>query len=219
MTTQIAIIDPYINGPSVNCFNRLVQLLNVPATYHQPSEFGIESLRQSSKQHKGYIVLGSASNVTEPLPWHKPLGEFLVEELRQNKPVFGCCFGHQLLCHALGAEVDYYSQDQYQFMGKRKVTMLKSFHGFKQGEEFELAVTHRQVVKHLPDELISVGLGLNNDVVIHSTLPFLGTQAHPEASAHFCQTDITNLTAEEIDRVQRDGGNMILRFFQHFGVT
>lgn len=216
MTKQIAIIDPFIKSPALNCFNGLVNLLGVPATYHMPAAWGLESLYQEASQAQAYIVLGSASHVHENLPWQKPLADFLIEELKKNKPVLGCCFGHQLICHALGAQVEFYSADEAKLLGSRKVIIQKPFWNFKQGEEFTLGVTHKQVVRNLPQELIPVGHGLENDIVIHETLPFMGTQAHPEASNYFCAHDITNMQSPEISLVQTDGSRLIRRFFKHF---
>jgi len=81
-----------------------------------------------------------------------------------------------------------------------------------------LGVTHRQVVKNLPHGLKAVGHGLENDIVIHENLPFMGTQAHPEASDSFCTTDITNVDALGVGNLQKDGGHLIQRFFQHYKI-
>ena len=216
MTNQIAIIDPFVNGPAVNCFNSLVNLLGVKATYHMPGPYGIDSLIREASQSKAYIVLGSASHIHQQLPWHKPLADFLLEELKKNKPVLGCCFGHQIMCHALGAKVEYHVKEETKQMGTRNISVTEDFWNFKKGESFLLGVTHKQVVRNLPKSLRSVGHGLENDIVIHESLPFMGTQAHPEASDYFCTTDITNLNSLEINGVQKDGGRLIQKFFQHF---
>lgn len=218
MTNQIAIIDPYVKGPAVNCFNSLVNLLGVPATYHMPGAMGLESILSEAKNASAFIVLGSASHVHENLPWQRPLADFLVQQLKQNRPVLGCCFGHQLVCHALGAKVEFHSEDEAKHMGSRKITITEDFWNFKKGESFVLGVTHKQVVRALPAGLKQVGVGLANDIVIHQTLPFMGTQAHPEASAYFCTTDITNLQDPEISAIQKDGGALIKRFFAQFQI-
>ena len=218
MTKQIAIIDPYVKSPAIHCFNRLINLLGLKSTYHTPSTFGVESLLREASKSQAYIVLGSASHIHENLPWHRHLGQFLFEELNQNKPVLGCCFGHQLVCHILGAKVDFYQKDETKQTGTRIITVTEDFWNFKKGESYYLGVSHRQIVKNLPKGLKAVGLGLENDIVIHETLPFMGTQAHPEASTHFCDMDIQNLTHSEINSLQQDGGRLILQFFQYFNL-
>ena len=215
MTNQIAIIDPFVKTPSTNCFNNLVKVLGIKATYHIPSVYGLESLLSTRDETSGYIILGSASHVHEKLPWHSALAEFALEELRKKRPIMGFCFGHQIICHALGAKVEYYSADEEKQMGKRQVKIKQDFWNFKNGEVFDLAVTHKQVVRDLPAELLEVGVGLPNDIVINRDLPFLGTQAHPEASNFFCHNDITNLSESEIGVVQKGGASLIKRFFEY----
>lgn len=216
MTTQIAIVDPFVKTPAINCFNGLVNLLGVNATYHMPGAMGVESLLKERLRTQAYIVLGSASHVSEQLPWHGPLANFLMEELKNKKPLLGCCFGHQIMCHAFGAKVEFYTPEEAKQMGSRKITITNDFWNFKEGESFQLAVTHKQVVRSLPSELRAVGQGLENDIVIHQSLPFMGTQAHPEASDYFCSSDINNLNPPEILQVQTDGRRLIQRFFKHF---
>lgn len=57
------------------------------------------------KAFDGVIVTGSPSSVTEPTPWMEALGRRMVEHADRGGAVLGVCFGHQLLCHALGAPV------------------------------------------------------------------------------------------------------------------
>ena len=218
MTKQIAIIDPYVKSPAIPCFNRLVGLLDMPCTYHTPSQSGLDSLLGVKQSSCAYIVLGSASHIHERLPWHQPLADFLVQELQLNKPVLGCCFGHQLLCHAFGAEVEYYLNSETKITGVRKILTTKRIGFLDHGVELNLGVTHKQVVRNLPSDLLSIGDGLANDIVTHKSLPFMGTQAHPESSVSFCKTDIQNLSQDEIDLIQQDGAKFIKAFFHHYGI-
>lgn len=187
--------------------------MNMPVTYHMPDRMGIQSLNEVKDKTLGYIVGGSASNVTEPLPWHKPLSEFLLNELENGKPVFGCCFGHQLLCYAFGSEVGDYYADGTKIKGLREILITRDLMGFNQGEKYILPVTHKQSVKTLGNGLISLGTGLPNDMVVHDKLPMMTTQGHPEASIHFCNTDIGVLTQEEIAIGRKSGKLLITKFF------
>jgi GMP synthase-like glutamine amidotransferase len=215
---MIAFIDPFINNPVIYCYNELVEYLNHPMTYHMPAKCGVKSLVDSADSISAYIVAGSASNVTEPLEWHKPLADFLVSELKKGKPVLGACFGHQLLCHAFGSEVDYAFPSQDKLLGLRQIKMTEDIHHFRKDEIIALAVTHRQVVKTLGPGLKSVGESLANDIVIHETLPLLTTQAHPEASKYFCSFDIQNLSQDEEDLVRKDGKTFIKNFLNYYKV-
>lgn len=218
MNKKIAIIDPFVKSPAVHCFNNLVKTLNTPCTYYLPSLFGVDALINDRDQNHGYIVLGSASHVHENLPWHRPLLDFLLAELHQNKPTLGCCFGHQLIAYGFGAKVEFLHHNEDKEMGRREIEFNHDALGFQRGERFNLAVTHRQVVTQLPSDLQSIATGLENDIIIHRTLPFLGTQAHPEASHHFSTHDISNLSQPDISLIQRDGNELITRFFKHFNL-
>jgi GMP synthase (glutamine-hydrolysing) len=53
----------------------------------------------------GFILTGSASNMTEREPWMAPAMEYLARVVRSGAPVLGICFGHQILAEALGGRV------------------------------------------------------------------------------------------------------------------
>ncbi len=218
MTKQIAIIDPFVKSPVINCFNGLVNTLGLKATYHSPHLSGLQTLELEKENTHAYIILGSASNVEDQLPWHEPLAKFIHQELLKGKPTLGCCFGHQIMCHHFGSEVGFYNKDQEKLLGMRKMILDQDFWGFRKDEVFHIPVTHRQYVSKLGPELIQAGTGLPQDIVIHRFLPFLGTQGHPEASDYFCSEDIKILSHEEQKVAQKDGKQLILRFFEHFEI-
>src|SRR4051794_40352050 len=128
---KLAFIDPFVVSPAVHCYNGIVDLLNISMTYHMPSKFGMSSLLDSENETDAYLIVGSASHVTEPLDWHGPLAEFLVKVLKSGKPVMGCCFGHQLLCYAFGSSVDFAHADQEKYSGTRVMTLTEDLYGFK----------------------------------------------------------------------------------------
>ena len=51
-----------------------------------------------------YLITGSPAGVYEPLPWMKPLQEF-IRAAGQSRMV-GICFGHQIMAAALGGHVE-----------------------------------------------------------------------------------------------------------------
>jgi GMP synthase (glutamine-hydrolysing) len=53
----------------------------------------------------GVIVTGSGAMVTERLDWSERSAVWLREAAHAGVPVFGICYGHQLLAHALGGQV------------------------------------------------------------------------------------------------------------------
>lgn len=52
------------------------------------------------------VVTGSPSSVTERAPWMLRTEEYLRNAVSGKLPVFGICFGHQMLAQALGGRVE-----------------------------------------------------------------------------------------------------------------
>ncbi|MFM6985106.1 MAG: glutamine amidotransferase [Hydrogenophaga sp.] len=58
----------------------------------------------------GVVITGSHAMVSEREPWSEALVPWLRAAVRQRTPVLGICYGHQLLAHALGGEVDHHPE-------------------------------------------------------------------------------------------------------------
>ena len=53
----------------------------------------------------GVLVTGSGAMVTDRHAWSERTADWLRDGLDAGLPVFGICYGHQLIAHALGGEV------------------------------------------------------------------------------------------------------------------
>lgn len=58
----------------------------------------------------GAIITGSRSMVTEHLDWSEEAANWVRLAMLQQLPLFGACYGHQLMAYAMGGEVDYLAQ-------------------------------------------------------------------------------------------------------------
>ncbi|VXD02119.1 GMP synthase [Enterobacterales bacterium 8AC] len=58
----------------------------------------------------GVVITGSPAMVTEQLPWSEQAAAWLRQAMQIRLPIFGVCYGHQLLAYALGGEVGYHPQ-------------------------------------------------------------------------------------------------------------
>lgn len=58
----------------------------------------------------GAVLTGSGAMVTERLPWSEATRDWLQRAHAIQLPIFGICYGHQLLADALGGHVDYHPQ-------------------------------------------------------------------------------------------------------------
>ncbi|CAM3370902.1 type 1 glutamine amidotransferase [Thalassospira profundimaris] len=59
----------------------------------------------SIRDADGWVIMGSKHGVYENLPWMIRLQDFLRDAVSAGQPVFGICFGHQILATALGGKV------------------------------------------------------------------------------------------------------------------
>jgi GMP synthase (glutamine-hydrolysing) len=100
----------------------------------------------------GIIVTGSSAMVTDRHPWSERTADWLREAVDAGTPVLGICYGHQLLAHALGGEVDYNPS------GREMGTVAVDLHP-QAGEDplfaplparFEVQVSHLQSVLRPP---------------------------------------------------------------------
>ena len=55
----------------------------------------------------GAIITGSAAMVTEQLAWSERTAGWIRDAMDVELPLFGVCYGHQLMAHALGGRVGY----------------------------------------------------------------------------------------------------------------
>lgn len=65
-----------------------------------------ESLALKNHSYDAFIVTGSPHGVYDDLPWIHELKEQLRDIAKQGIPIFGICFGHQIMAEAFGGKVE-----------------------------------------------------------------------------------------------------------------
>ena len=208
---MIAFIDCYIDTPVFNCVNQFVEQTNIPSTYHVPSKFGTDSLN-AIKDPKCFVVLGSAAHVTENPVWQSELLNFIIPKLESGVPVLGICYGHQLLAQHYGCRVDYINFAKENFKELRAVQLNKAI-GNLIPQTLHMAYAHSQVVKEISNQIEAIGHSNFSEfeIIKHKTLPFLGTQAHPEASRAYLKNEL--MVGEHLNKVINDGQSFISEFY------
>ncbi|QOW21926.1 glutamine amidotransferase [Lysobacter avium] len=101
----------------------------------------------------GVIVTGSDAMVTERHDWSEATAAWLADAARAGFPVFGICYGHQLLAHALGGEVG--NNPAGREMGTQEIELLPAAAAdalfAPLPERFPVQLTHEQSVLRAPD--------------------------------------------------------------------
>jgi GMP synthase (glutamine-hydrolysing) len=134
----------------------------------------------------GAVITGSASMVTERLPWSERTSGWIRDAMDVDLPLFGVCYGHQLMAHALGGRVDYLPGGRE--MGTQTVEKLPAGAGDVVAgtlpSRFRAHLTHEQSVLELPRGAQVLARSERDP---HQLLRYgkhaVSTQFHPEFSA------------------------------------
>lgn len=144
----------------------------------------------------GAVITGSHAMVTDRAPWSENLAVWLRDAVQQQIPLLGICYGHQLLAHALGGQVDYHPAG----IEIGSVTIDKTeaanddplFHDLP--PVFMAHVVHRQSVRTLPANAVLLA---SNAFEAHHAYRIgefaWGVQFHPEFDHETMRSYLTHL--------------------------
>jgi len=130
----------------------------------------------------GVVITGSHSMVSDDESWINDAINWLKKASKEKIPIFGICFGHQLICHALGGIVDYHPKGlEIGCVEVQKHDSAQDFLFKDLPKRFNVYVTHKQSVVTLPpgaNILASNAFERHQAVVINNHI--WGVQFHPE---------------------------------------
>ena len=133
----------------------------------------------------GIVITGSAAMVSDREAWSELAAQWLAAAVTARVPVLGVCYGHQLLAHAFGGNVDYHPQGRES--GTHKVTLTAAAASDAlfgtMPKQFPTQLTHKQSVLNLPPQAVLLGA---SDFEPHQAFRIgecaWGVQFHPEFS-------------------------------------
>jgi GMP synthase (glutamine-hydrolysing) len=134
----------------------------------------------------GTIVTGSGAMVTDRADWSERSAQWLRDAAHAGMPLFGICYGHQLLAHALGGEVGNHPQGRE--MGTVDLELHPSadddllFGGLPNA--FQVQATHLQTVLRAPEGATVLARSVHDACqAFRWGDRAWGVQFHPEFSA------------------------------------
>lgn len=154
----------------------------------------------------GIVITGSHAMVTDRAPWSEALADWLAEAVPMGMPVLGVCYGHQLLAHALGGEVDYHPAGPEVGTVSVRLTPAARCDPLlaRLPEAFHAHATHAQSVVRLPAGAVHLA---GNDYEPHHAFRVgeraWGVQFHPEFDTDIMLTYV-QVRAARCERPERD---------------
>lgn len=153
-----------------------------PATIRVVRAFEGEALPRP-RECGAAVITGSWSMVSERAAWSEAIAGWIRDAMNDGIPLFGVCYGHQLMAHALGGRVDYHPRGRE--LGSRTVHL----HGEARADallatlpvSFPAHLTHEQSVLDLPKQARTLGYTDHDPhQIIRYGANAISTQFHPE---------------------------------------
>ncbi|WP_426701310.1 glutamine amidotransferase [Rhodanobacter sp. Col0626] len=154
----------------------------------------------------GAIITGSAAMVTEKASWSERTAGWIRNAMDIELPMFGVCYGHQLMAHALGGRVDFLPGGRE--IGTQSISLSEDIHRdpmtLALPASFRAHTTHEQSVLEPPRDSIVLARSARDP---HQLLRYgpkaISTQFHPEFNAEIMRAYIKRKHAD----MQREGAD------------
>ncbi|GAA0485480.1 MULTISPECIES: glutamine amidotransferase [Tatumella] len=129
------------------------------------------------------IITGSWAMVTEKLPWSEKTAAWIRSAMAVSMPLFGVCYGHQLMAYALGGEVRYL--DSVRETGCLSVSLREAAKNDPLvgtlPDSFPAHLTHMQTVSRAPQGAkVLADSAADGHQIVRYGPNAVSTQFHPE---------------------------------------
>ena len=171
------------------------------------------------------ICSGSRRNVSMWEPWMNSSAALLRSAVDLELPSLGICFGHQLLCKALGGDV-IRSSKRTDSVAELELNEIGLNDQIYSGLPSPICLfTHQDHVVKIPERVVVLGAAPHNSLATvrvlrkdGSPLPVWGLQFHPEAARKRIERSVKlgHISAEEAMAFERDhdGAQVLANFAQ-----
>ena len=152
-----------------------------------PRDYGFGTRVSEPRECDVVVITGSRKNVSMWEPWMEDVAELIRE---CEVPMYGICFGHQIICKALGGEV---------IRAEKDSTFLAEV-TYEAGETSRQLFTHQDHVINA-GEMEVIGSAEHCEIAVckHPTRPIRTVQFHPEAVQSLLEYSVEcgDMTEEE----------------------
>lgn len=150
----------------------------------------------------GFILSGSEKGVYDDTPWMAPLRRFLTEARAAARPLFGICFGHQIMADAFGGRAE--KADKGFVIGARRFEV--------EGRSLTAHVAHRDQVVAPPPGARVVGAAPYCPIAaLEYDFPARSIQFHPEYPAELIAEGIEAFEGDFLTPADAEAGRKSMR--------
>lgn len=138
----------------------------------------------------GFIVSGSELGVYDETSWIGPVRQLLLDIREAGRPVFGICFGHQLMADTYGGKAEKINATYA--AGSRRFQQGSSGSGNAEGSmEFDAFVLHGDQVTNVPPGAkVTCAAGHCPVGALAYDFPAMSVQFHPEYERSYVEAVI-----------------------------
>jgi GMP synthase-like glutamine amidotransferase len=188
---RLLVIDPSIAYPEDEGTATILAGWAGEADVRQPALRGDGPGPGFGYDFDGVVLMGSKASVDDGHPWLRTLCEWLDPLLdgRRPVPLFGICFGHQLIAHRAGGTIGPVHLDRHHLLGETS-SVLEGSRLLPGRSELRVVASHYEEVKSLPGgfRVTARRSCVPVDGLEHEELPVFGFQFHPEARGAFLES-------------------------------
>ena len=182
----ILIINNYYKERNLNKVNQVSQALRkVGKSKHEIWHFSEINEKSIKDDIEAIVLSGSAAHLQNPDQASMYSAE--VEIVRKvDIPIFGICFGHQLIGNAFGSQIHALPQPIRRFISAKIMEPNEIFSSWKKGAELTLCQSHQDCLTNLPEGFVPLAESesCKIEAMKHRRRPIYGAQAHIERASN-----------------------------------
>lgn len=149
------------------------------------------------QQYRAVLITGSPTMVTDLVEWSERTAQWLRQAAQVGLPMFGVCYGHQLLSHAFGGKVGYNPAGRVAgTMAVHKQAAAGDEHLLHDvPDSFPAHMLHAQVVLEPPPGAVVLACSPKDPHHMLRLAPNIySAQFHPEFSCEFVKAHLSYYT-------------------------